>query len=86
MNIVLWILAGGAIGWAGFAFLGFNESRGQKISIFIGAVGGILGGTVLAPMFGAAAGGVSVMALMVALASAVACLAIANQVHDRFGV
>lgn len=86
MTIVLWILAGGAIGWAGFTYLGFNEGRGQKIAILIGAVGGLLGGKVLAPMFGAVAGDFSVMALMVALASAAACLAIANKVHDRFGV
>ncbi|TAK41423.1 MAG: GlsB/YeaQ/YmgE family stress response membrane protein [Betaproteobacteria bacterium] len=86
MNIALWILAGGAVGWAGFTYLGFNEGRGQKIAIIIGAAGAILGGKLLAPMFGAVAADFSVMALIVALASAAACLAIANKVHDRFGV
>ena len=28
MNIVMWILAGGALGWAGFRLLGINEQRG----------------------------------------------------------
>ena len=89
MNIVLWILAGGVIGWAGIAFLGFNEMRGKIVSIIIGMAGGLVGGKVLAPMFGAAAaipGDFSMMALMVALLGAAACLAIANMVHNRFGV
>ena len=89
MNIAMWMLAGGIIGWVGFAYLGFNEMRGVSVSTVIGMVGGLLGGKVLAPMFGAAAaipGDFSMMALMVALLGAAACLAIANMVHNRFGV
>ena len=89
MNIALWILAGGIIGWVGFTYLGFNEMRGMIVSAIIGMVGGLLGGKVFAPMFGAAAavpGDFSIMALMVALAGAAACLAAANMVYDRFGV
>ena len=89
MNIAMWMLAGGIIGWVGFAYLGFNELRGVSVSTVIGMVGGLLGGKVLAPMFGAAAavpGDFSMMALMVALAGAAACLAAANMVHNRFGV
>ena len=89
MNIVMWMLAGGVIGWVGFAYLGFNEMRGMVVSTIIGMVGGLLGGQVFAPMFGAAAavpGDFSMMALLVALASAATCLAAANLVHNRFGV
>jgi len=35
-----------AIGWIGYAFLDFNEGRGQLVSIVIGVVGGLLGGKV----------------------------------------
>ena len=89
MNIVLWILAGGVVGWAGFAYLGFNEMRGMIVSIIIGMAGGFVGGNVLAPMLTAVAavpGDFSLNALIVALASAAACLGIANTVHNRFGV
>ncbi len=89
MNVALWLLAGGVIGWAGFAYLGFNEGRGKIVSIVIGIAGGFLGGNVLAPMFGTAAAGAgdfNMGALIVALASAAACLAVANTVHNRFGV
>ena len=89
MNIAMWMLAGGIIGWVGFTYLGFNEMRGMIVSIIIGIVGGLLGGKVLAPILGAAAavpGDFSLQALMAALASAAACLAVANKVHHRFGV
>ena len=88
MDIVTWLLAGSIIGWVGFARLGFNEERGMIASVIIGAIGGVLGAKLLAPMFGAAAapGEFSLAILIVALASAAACLAAANKIHDRFGV
>jgi uncharacterized membrane protein YeaQ/YmgE (transglycosylase-associated protein family) len=89
MNIVMWILAGGILGWAGFSFLNFNEWRGLKISIAIGAAGGFLGGQFIAPMFAAAAampGAFSSSALLFAAAVAAASLAAGNLVYARWGV
>ena len=88
MNIVLWILAGGVVGWAAITYMGFNEMRGVMISVVIGMAGGLIGGQVLAPMLGAAAsvpGDFSLTVLIVALASSAACLAAANKIYDRFG-
>lgn len=89
MNIAMWILAGGIMGWIGYAALNANAERGLVVSIIIGMVGGFLGGNVLAPMFGAAAaspGDFSPFALFVAAASAAGCLAISNMIHNRYGV
>lgn len=89
MNIIMWVLAGSAIGWAGFALLEFNEKWGMIVSIVIGAMGGFVGGKVLAPMLGAAAavsGDFSIHALIIAVMSAATCLAIGNLIHNRFGV
>jgi len=89
MNIVMWILAGGILGWAGYSFLHFNEERGVTVSIIIGAFGGFLGGTMIAPMFtGAAAvpGDFSLPALFFAAAVAAAFLAAGNLVYDRWGM
>ena len=88
MNLTLWALAGGLIGWLGFTLLQFNEDRGVGISMGIGAVGGILGGHVLAPMFTstpAIAGAFDFWALFIAGVVAAACLAIGNLVQNRFG-
>lgn len=89
MNIVMWMLAGGTLGWIGYSFLGFNEARGMMVSIIIGAIGGIVGGKLIAPMFTAGAvvaGDFSVMALFVAVTVAAAFLAAGNLVHQRWGV
>lgn len=89
MNIVMWILAGGILGWVGYAFLGFNEGRGMIVSIIIGIVGGFFGGKIIAPLFTAAAAvpdAFSVSALIFATAVAAAFLAAGNLVYDRWGV
>jgi len=89
MNIMIWLLAGGIAGWVGFSYLKFNEDRGLIISIIIGVVGGFFGGNVLAPMFGAvvdAANTFSPFSMVVALAGATGCLAIANLVSTRYGI
>lgn len=89
MNIAMWVLAGGVLGWAGYAYLKANEERGMIFSIIIGMVGGFFGGNVLAPMLGAATDTpnvFSLFALVVAAASAAACLAIGNLLAKRYGV
>ena len=89
MNIVMWMLAGGILGWVGYAFLGFNEERGMVVSAIIGTVGGLFGGKLIAPMFTAAAAvpeAFSLSALLFAAAVAAAFLAVGNLVGKRWGV
>jgi hypothetical protein len=59
------------------------------VSIIIGALGGLAGGKLIAPMFTAAEavpGDFSFSALLFAGAVAAAFLAVGNLVHDRWGV
>ena len=89
MNIAMWVLAGGILGWLGYAHMGANKERGMIFSIIIGMVGGFFGGNVLAPMLGAATETPNIFspfALFVAVASAAACLAAGNLISKRFGV
>jgi uncharacterized membrane protein YeaQ/YmgE (transglycosylase-associated protein family) len=89
MNIVVWMLAGGILGWVGCAFLGFNEERGMVVSVIIGTVGGLFGGKLIAPMFTAAAAvpeAFSLSALLFAAAVAAAFVAVGNLVGKRWGV
>jgi uncharacterized membrane protein YeaQ/YmgE (transglycosylase-associated protein family) len=89
MNIVMWIVAGGALGWAGFRLLGINERRGTIASIIIGAIGGLIGGQMLAPMMNSSpivSGDFNIQALFIAAVSASALLAIGNMIENRFGV
>lgn len=89
MNIAMWVLAGGVVGWIGYAYLKVNEDRGLVISIIIGVVGGFFGGNVLAPMLGAVTdtpNNFNMFSMVVALASAAGCLGIGNLLSNRFGV
>ena len=87
MNIAMWVIAGGMLGWVGYAVMGANARRGMVISVIIGTAGGFFGGNVVAPMFGAATGtDFSLFALLIASASAAACLAVGNVLSIRFGV
>jgi uncharacterized membrane protein YeaQ/YmgE (transglycosylase-associated protein family) len=88
MNIVIWMLAGAALGWLAYSVLGLNEARGRMVSIAIGAIGGIVGGKVVAPVFVtiAATGEFSMPALLIAATVAATLLAIGNLVHNLWGV
>lgn len=88
MNIAIWILAGGILGWVGYAFLGFNAERAKVVPMLIGAAGGFFGGKVIAPLFTAGAVPVnfSMVALFFAVAIAAAFLAAGNFLYNRWGV
>lgn len=88
MNTVMWILVGALLGWLAFSALGFNEARGMLASVIIGAVGGMLGGKLLAPLFMGplAAEGVSVAALSIAALAAAACLVAGNMIYNRWDI
>ena len=88
MNMLLWIAAGGLAGWVAFALVGLNHARGPWMSALMGAVGAIIGGKAVAPVFVSLppGGELSVPVLMIATALAAAVLAVADLVHDRWGI
>jgi uncharacterized membrane protein YeaQ/YmgE (transglycosylase-associated protein family) len=79
MQIVLWLVAGGVVGWV--AALLMKRRDGILIDIVIGIVGAVLGGWFIAPLVGASTidqGAFTPAALLVSLAGAVLLLAIVN--------
>jgi len=89
MNIAMWVLAGGILGWAGFTYFGFNKERSVVVASLIGAAGGFVGGSLIAPMFLAAAtapAAFSMPALFFAGAVAAGFVFLGNLVSDRWGV
>lgn len=85
----MWMLTGAAVGWVAYSYLGLNEARGLVVSIVIGAVGGIIGGKLIAPLFSspaAATGEASLATVLFAAGVAVAALAAGNLVHKRWGI
>lgn len=89
MNFMIWLLAGSAVGWFGFAILRANEDRGMMISVIIGGIGGVLGGHQLAPFFGAVidkSNSFDPFSLFIALVVAGICLTIGNVLSNHYGI
>jgi uncharacterized membrane protein YeaQ/YmgE (transglycosylase-associated protein family) len=79
MHVVIWLIAGGVVGWV--AGLIMRRRDGVLLDIIIGVVGAILGGWFVAPFLGATTidqGGFSLTSLLVSLAGAILLLAIVN--------
>jgi len=76
METRVWILAGGALGWISWTYLGFNQDRGAVVSTLIGGVGALVGGKVIAPIFMAtpSPADTGILACVFAGIAAAACL------------
>jgi uncharacterized membrane protein YeaQ/YmgE (transglycosylase-associated protein family) len=89
MNIVMWMLTGTVLGWIAYSYLNFNKERGIMVSLIIGALGGFIGGNVIAPLFTAgvlAAEDYRASTVFFAAAIAAAFLAAGNLIYKRWGV
>ena len=88
MNIALWILIGGAVGWLAYSYLGFDK-RGLMGAALIGALGGVVGGKLIAPMFNVGAAvpeAFTSAGLLFAAALAGGFLVISEVVYKRWGL
>ena len=85
----MWVVVGGLVGWIAYSLLNMSEGRGQVISLIIGAMGGVLGGQLVAPMLiggSAVPGAFSVPTLAIAGLVAAALLVVGNLVYNKWGV
>ena len=71
MNIIIWLLVGGLVGWVASIVMGTDGRQGIIVNVVVGIVGAALGGW----LFGGAAtinqGSLSLNGLMVSLVGAV---------------
>ncbi|GIV97324.1 MAG: transglycosylase [Herpetosiphonaceae bacterium] len=81
MNIIIWLIVGGIIGWIASLIMGTDESQGILLNVIVGIVGALIGGFLLAPLFGTGTiteGDFSLSGLLVSLLGAIILLAIVN--------
>jgi uncharacterized membrane protein YeaQ/YmgE (transglycosylase-associated protein family) len=82
MNIVIWLIVGGLIGWVASLIMRTDAQQGMILNVVVGIVGAMLGGWLLAPLLGI--GGTinqndfSLPSLGLSLLGAVILLAIVN--------
>ena len=82
MNVIIWLAAGGLIGWAATAVMRARE--GPFLNVVVGIVGAALGGWFLSPLFGVSTinqSNFSAAALSVSFLGALILLAIVNFVR-----
>ena len=84
MNIIIWLVVGGLIGWVASMIMRTDGQQGVLLNVVVGVVGALLGGWFLAPMFGSGtinANDFSVASLGVSLLGAIILLAIVNLIR-----
>jgi uncharacterized membrane protein YeaQ/YmgE (transglycosylase-associated protein family) len=82
MNIILWLVVGGLIGWAASTIMRTRE--GILLNVVVGIVGAALGGWFLSPMVGVSTinqSNFSIPSLVVSFLGAVILLVIVNFVR-----
>lgn len=84
MNMLIWLVVGGVLGWLASIVMKTDAQQGVILNIVVGIVGAFLGGLVLSPMFGSATinqNNFSLAGLMISFLGAVILLAIVNLVR-----
>ena len=79
MNILIWLILGGVIGWLAGVIMRTRE--GILLNIVVGIVGALIGGWLISPLVGAGtinSGDISLAGLGVSLLGAIILLAIVN--------
>lgn len=84
MNIIIWLVLGGVIGWVASLIMRTDARQGLLLNVVVGIVGAVLGGWFLSPLFGVSTinqGNFSLAGLLVSLLGAVVLLAIVNLIR-----
>ena len=84
MNIIIWLIVGGLIGWVASMIMRTDARQGILLNIVVGIVGAFLGGWFLSPLLGVSTinqSNFSIPSLVVALVGAIALLGIVNLVR-----
>ena len=79
MNILIWLVIGGLIGWVASIVMGTDGRQGVLLNVVVGIVGALLGGWLFGGAFGTSTineGDLSLSGLMVSLVGAVILIAV----------
>ena len=87
MNIIIWLIIGGVVGWLASIVMRRDGQQGILLNIVVGIVGAFIGGWLIGPLLGAGSinDGISIMSFIVSLLGAIILLAIIN-LFKRGGV
>ena len=81
MNIIIWLITGGVIGWLASMLMKTDAQQGMVLNVVVGIVGAMLAGWLISPMVGVGTinqDNFSLPSMVVSLIGAVILLAIVN--------
>ncbi len=81
MNFIIWIVVGGIIGWLASLVMKTDAEQGMILNIVVGIIGALLGGWLLAPLFGTGTinqNDFSISSLLVSFLGAIVLLMVVN--------
>ena len=83
MNFIIWVVIGGILGWVASMIMHTNAQQGMVLNVVVGIIGALLGGWLLAPLFGTGTinqNDFSLSSLLISLIGAVLLLGAVNMV------
>ena len=86
MNLIIWLIVGGVIGWIASLIMKTDAQQGLVLNIVVGIVGALIGGWLLSPLVGAGTlnqGDFSLGGLLVSLVGAIILLFVVNLIRRR---
>ena len=84
MNIIIWLVVGGVIGWLASLVMKTDAQQGVILNVVVGIVGAMLGGWLISPLVGVGTinqDTFSLPAMLVSFVGAAILLAIVNLVR-----
>jgi len=84
--LIIWLVVGGVIGWIASLIMKTDAQQGVLLNVVVGIIGALLGGWLLAPMFGTGTinqGDFSISGLLVSLVGAIVLLFVVNLIRRR---
>jgi uncharacterized membrane protein YeaQ/YmgE (transglycosylase-associated protein family) len=81
MNLIIWLVVGGLIGWVASLVMKTDAQQGVILNVVVGIAGALLGGWLLSPLIGAGTvnqGDFSVMGVLVSFGGAIMLLFVVN--------
>jgi uncharacterized membrane protein YeaQ/YmgE (transglycosylase-associated protein family) len=85
MNIIIWLVIGGVVGWLASIIMRRDGQQGIILNIVVGIVGAVLAGWFLSPLLGIGTinQSINIASFFVSLVGAVILLAIVNLITRR---
>jgi len=86
MNVIVWLVVGGLIGWGASRIMHTDAQQGIILNVVVGVIGAALVGWLWGPVVGVSTindHNLSISSLLMSLVGAVALLAIVNLVRGR---